>query len=89
MKPAHNLQGKIIGSSELIYGRPQNYLRVAQFVVRSSYLAHILPRVVELNPLKPENPVDGLGAVDDLETLVRGEERVAVGQDAKVPLAHE
>ena len=64
-------------------------LFVVVTIVVFPYLAHVLPRVCELSPLEPEDPVDGLGAVDDLEAAVRGEERVAVGEEAKVPLAHE
>ena len=53
------------------------------------HLAHVPARVCELRPPEAEDPVDGLGAVDDLEAAVGGEERVAVGEEAEVTLPHE
>ena len=55
----------------------------------TAHLAHVPARVGELRPPEAEDPVDGLGAVDDLEAAVGGEERVAVGEEAEVTLPHE
>lgn len=44
---------------------------------------------MKLGLAEPEYPVDGLCAVDDLEPLVAGEERVPVGQDVEVLATHE
>ena len=54
-----------------------------------THLAHVPARVCELRPPEAEDPVDGLGAVDDLEAAVGGEERVAVREEAEVTLPHE
>ena len=66
--------------------QPRTY---SQSIFRIAHLAHVPARVCELRPPEAEDPVDGLGAVDDLEAAVGGEERVAVGEEAEVTLPHE
>ncbi len=58
-------------------------------VTHVTYLALVGPRVLELRPGQPEDPVDRLGPVDDLEAAVVGEQGVAVGQDVEVAPADE
>ena len=68
--------------------QPRTYYQ-STFCGRFTHLAHVPARVCELRPPEAEDPVDGLGAVDDLEAAVGGEERVAVGEEAEVTLPHE
>ena len=67
----------------------ESQLRQCPYHMPLTYLAHVRPRVAQLDPLQPQDPVDGLCAVDDLEAPVRGEERVAVRQEAEIPLPHK
>ena len=60
-----------------------------QCCTKGRYLALVFPGVIEICVFDPEDPVDGLGQVDDLDALVACEEGVAVGQDVKVLLPDE
>ena len=54
-----------------------------------THLAIVRPAVSVACLLDPEDPVDRLGQVDDLDAGVVGEERVPVREDVEVLAPHE